>query len=229
MDANVAFTAAMELLLLLLSISIHECCHALAAERMGDPTGRMVGRVSLNPFRHMDPLGSVFLPGLLLALGLPVFGWGRPTPIVDDNVKPGGLLGAWPHLAGPAANFFLAALATLSLPLAVHLLGPSAREVGMQVLTRLPGPAVDTSGFPVMFTLIRMATLNAFLGVFNLIPLPPLDGGKVALRLLPPDWAAKLVGFHPYSFLIGIVPGMAAAVLLLVPFHGLLIAVINIL
>jgi Zn-dependent protease len=78
-----------------------------------------------------------------------------------------------------------------------------------------------------MFTLIRMATLNAFLGVFNLIPLPPLDGGKVALRLLPPDWAAKLVGFHPYSFLIGILPGLAAAVLMLLPFHGLLMVVIS--
>lgn len=228
MDANVAFIAAVELLLLLLSISIHECCHALAAERMGDPTGRMVGRVSLNPFRHMDPLGSVFLPGLLLAFGWPLFGWGRPTPIVDDNVKPGGVVGAWPHLAGPAANFALAALATLCLPAAVNAFGPAARDVGMAVLSRQLGTAVEMAGFPVMFTLIRMATLNAFLGVFNLIPLPPLDGGKVALRLLPPDWAAKLVGFHPYSFLIGIVPAMAAAILLLVPFHGLLMVVINV-
>lgn len=227
MDANVAFTAAMELLLLLLSISLHECCHALAAERLGDPTGRMVGRVSLNPFRHMDPLGSVFLPGLLLAFGLPLFGWGRPTPIVDENIKKDGLVGVWPHLAGPAANFALAALATLGLLGAVHALGPEARQAGLLVLTRQPGPAVGASGFPVMFTLIRMATLNAFLGVFNLIPLPPLDGGKVALRLLPPDWAAKLVGFHPYSFLIGILPGLAAAVLMLLPFHGLLMVVIS--
>jgi Zn-dependent protease len=230
MRADLVFTGAVEILLLLLAISVHESAHAWVAERCGDSTGRMLGRVSLNPLRHFDPFGSLLLPLLQVAFQAPVFGWGRPSPVLPQNFRDPYRAGLLVAAAGPFANGVLAAVATVALGIAVHALGPDARRAAYWTLVQQTDQAIDLPGFPLVFTLVRMATINAFLVVFNLIPLPPLDGGQIVLHLLPADWAARLAAVRPYGFIIGIALAVFGVVtLLLLPFYGVLSVVIQLL
>jgi Zn-dependent protease len=207
MTANLLFAAGVQILLLWLSISAHEGAHALVAARAGDETARLLGRATLNPLRHLDFTGSILFPGILLAFGLPVFGWGRPAPILVQNLRRPGYDDVRVYAAGPAANLLLCALATLALGIAVSASG--ARDTALATL--LDPSGMDAAGkayFPLLFTLVQMATLNAFLAAFHLIPLPPLDGGQIALRLLPPDWAEKLAAIPLPGLMIGMVVGL---------------------
>jgi Zn-dependent protease len=225
MTPNLAFIVAVQLLLLLFAVSIHGAVQAWTAARYGDPTASQLGGTSLNPLRHFDLLGSLLFPALLLAFGFPVFGWGRPLPVEDANLRRPGWDGILVAASGPAANLLISAAATVGFVVGVHVLGEEARQAA---LASLLNPLADKLGtFPVIFTLLRMASINACVAFFQLVPLPPLDGGQIALRLLPPDWAARLAAFRPYGFIIGVPAGLALALLLLVPFYGLLAVVIN--
>jgi len=234
MDSNALFSALVQLLLLWLSISLHEAAHAWTASACGDPTAREMGRATLNPLRHLDVLGSVLFPMLLLAFGVIVpvfgtlvfFGWGRPTPVLEEKLRRPNWDGVLVLASGSLANLVVAGLATVALVLAIGSLGEPARQAALLALVDRPG--VEHSGaFPVMFTLVRLATINAFLAAFNLIPLPPLDGGQIALRLLPPDWAERLAALRPYGFMIGVLTAMALLPLLFVVIGSLLNLVIQ--
>lgn len=227
MDTTLLFTTGVQYLLLLLSISIHEAAHAWVAGLCGDPTARSLGRTSLNPARHFEPIGSLLFPALLLGLNAPLFGWGRPTPVVDKNLGRPGRDDILIVAAGSFANLLLVAFATIGIMIAIPILGPEARQAGFFTLLHQTKQAEALEGFPVMFTLVRLATINAFLAAFNLIPLPPLDGGQIALHLLPPDWSAKLSSLRPYGFIIGIALAFVALPYLLVPFYSVLGLVIN--
>ena len=227
MDTNLLFTTGVQFLLLLLSISLHEAAHAWVADLCGDPTARSLGRTSLNPARHFDPIGALLFPALLLGLNAPLFGWGKPTPVVDKNLGRPGRDEVLIVAAGSFANLLLVAAATLGIMIAIPILGPEARQAGFLTLLHQTKQAEVLPGFPIMFTLVRLATINAFLAAFNLIPLPPLDGGQIAIHLLPPDWSAKLSALRPYGFIIGVAVALAALPLLLVPFYGVLGLVIN--
>jgi Zn-dependent protease len=226
MTPNLVFITAVQLLLLLFAVSLHGAAQAWMAALCGDPTASQAGGTSLNPLRHFEVMGSLMFPALLLAFGFPVFGWGRPLPMVDANLRRPGWDGILVALAGPAANLLLSAAATVALIVAVHVLGEEARQAAFAVVTR-PLEADKLASFPVVFTLVRMASINACVAAFQLIPLPPLDGGQIALRLLPPDWAARLAAVRPYGFIIGVPAGLALTLLLLLPFYGLLAVVIN--
>jgi Zn-dependent protease len=223
---NLVFIAAVQLLLLLFAVSLHGAAQAWMAALCGDPTASQLGGTSLNPLRHFEVMGSLMFPALLLAFGFPLFGWGRPLPVVDANLRRPGWDGILVALAGPAANLLLSAAATVALIVGVHVLGAEARQAAFASLTN-PLGADKLGSFPVMFTLVRMASINACVAAFQLIPLPPLDGGQIALRLLPPDWAARLAAIRPYGFIIGVPAGLALTLLLLFPFYGLLAVVIN--
>ncbi len=228
MNTDLVFAGAIEILLLLLAVSAHESAHAWVADRCGDPTARSLGRVSLNPLRHLDPFGSVILPLLQAVFRAPVFGWGRPAPVLAQNLRNPYRDGLLVAAAGPVANGLLAALATVGVGIAVHGLGPEARRAAFWTLIQQTDGASGLSDFPVMFTLVRMATINAFLVVFNLIPLPPLDGGQIAVQLLPPDWGERLAGLRPYGLIISMILAVLGVVtLLLLPFYGLLSLVIH--
>jgi Zn-dependent protease len=231
MNADRLFTGAVELLLLLLAISVRESARAWAAERCGDPTARSQGRVSLNPLRHLDLMGSLVLPILLIVFRAPVFGWGRPVPVLPQNLRDPRRSDLLIAVSGPFANGLLAAIATVAVGVAVHLLGADARRAAFWTLAQQTGEAVDLGGFPLMFTLVRLAMINAYLVVFNLIPLPPLDGGRIVLHLLPPDWAARFATMPPqYGFLISIVLAVSPLLtLLLLPFYAVLSVVIQLL
>ena len=223
MDSNVVFSAVVQLLLLWLAISLHEASHAWAASLCGDTTAREMGRATLNPLRHLDLLGSLLFPGLLLAFSFafPIFGWGRPTPMLEEKLRRPGRDGLFVLAAGSLANLFVVGLATVALAITANAMGEPAREAAFRALLYRASSA-PMSTFPVMFTLVRLATINAFVAAFNLIPLPPLDGGQIALRLLPPDWAGRLAAVRPYGFIIGVAMAVVVLPLLFIPFYGIL-------
>jgi Zn-dependent protease len=215
MDTTVLFTRGVQYLILLLGISLHEAAHAWAAARRGDSTAMLLGRASLNPLRHLDPLGSIFLPFLLIAFGFPVFGWGRPTPVVVRNLRDPWRDDIRVTAAGSIANLLLAGAATVALALAVHRLGGAGHDVAFLTLLQRFAAAGNLPGFPLLFTLVEIVCINTFLALFHLLPLPPLDGGQILLALMPPDWAERYAALRPYGFLLGIFLGVGLSVLLL--------------
>ena len=210
MDAQRLFAGGVEYLLLLLFLSAREAFKARTAELCGDSTGRLLGRVSLNPLRHLELVGSIVLPLLLLFLGAPVFGWGRPVPVLEKNLREPYRDGLLIAAAGPFCSFVLGFLGVVALLVAVRVTGPAGEEAAQWALFHQWTHA-GAPHFPLMFTLTGLVAVNTFLTVFHLIPLPPLDGGRIALHLLPPDWAAKLAAIRPIGFMIG----MALALLML--------------
>lgn len=165
----------------LMAVTVHEVAHGFIAEKFGDPTARLLGRLTLNPLKHLDPLGTL----VLLLVG---FGWARPVPVNHENLRHPHRDMAWVALAGPTANFLLA--------------------MGSALALRLIGPLSDAWSFsqPVLVPLSLMLAfslyINLLLMVINLFPLPPLDGGRVLMGVLPPPAARVLGRVEPLGLLL---------------------------
>jgi Zn-dependent protease len=179
-----------EFVILLFSLSLHEAAHAWTASRLGDPTARMLGRVTLNPLRHIDPIGTVLFP-LLMLFGGPygrfLVGWARPTPVTTRNF-PNPVRGdILTTLAGPASNLLAAIAATLALLILAHASPLASELVHGFAMGAIPTDLIDQapSLFPAVAILYLALTLNLFLAGFNLLPLPPLDGSHLVRHLLP--------------------------------------------
>jgi Zn-dependent protease len=175
-------------LVLIVSLSVHEAAHAWSADRLGDSTARLLGRLSLNPIVHVDVIGTVVFPLVSMVSGLPLIGWAKPVPVDLRNLgfdwrRKWMLIAA----AGPASNLVIATAAAI-----VFRLMPSGG---------LEGDAL-ASGSAVPRTLLRLVDLNVLLAVFNMIPVPPLDGGNVLSGLLTGPAAAAFQRIRPYGFLI---------------------------
>lgn len=183
----------------LLAITVHEVSHGLVADRLGDPTARLSGRLTLNPLRHLDPFGTL----ALLIFG---FGWARPVPVYFSNLRNPRRDMIAVSLAGPLSNFILAGVCALLL----HFIG--LFDFNASVLTEHRW--LEAISLMLGFGLY----INLLLGFFNLIPIPPLDGGRVLIGLLPPRAAQSLGRLEPFGFLI---------VILLVFFTGLWQAVLS--
>ena len=160
---------------LLLAVGCHEAAHGWAAWKLGDDTARRLGRVTLNPIRHIDPFGTLLLPGLLLVTGAPfLIGYAKPVPVNFGRLRPVRLGMALVAFAGPAANL---ALCVLSL-----------------IVIQAAGWAPEMPGGGWLAETARKSViLNAILAVFNMLPVPPLDGGRILMALLPPRIARRLV------------------------------------
>ena len=173
-----------DIVALLFAISIHESAHAWSANQLGDPTARLLGRISLNPLRHIDPLGTVVFPLLLALSGLPIFGWAKPTPVDPRNLRQPIRDDVLVSAAGPASNFLVALVAVMLL---LGLRAVSAQ--GAAVVSGLAAGSAqgETWLTPVALLFYHFLLINLLLGVFNLIPIPPLDGSHILsfFHLLP--------------------------------------------
>ena len=166
-----------QVIVLLFAICVHESAHAWMANRLGDPTAKMMGRISLNPIVHIDPFGTIIMPLILIVLGFPPFGWAKPTPVDTRNFKNPVKDDILTAVAGPVSNFLTAFVSILILAIMEH--GANTR-IGRNF------QHVDVSS--PLATLFYLAMwINVVLGVFNLIPLPPLDGSHVIRHFLSYD------------------------------------------
>ena len=181
---------------LLISLTIHEAAHAWTADKLGDPTARTLGRVSLNPLVHIDWIGTVLLPLIAAFSRLPLIGWAKPVPVNTRNLRQPRRDFMLVAAAGPISNLLQAIVAALAL--------------------RAWDPHGDGPGI-LAFALLEAVQINLLLAFFNLIPVPPLDGGNVMLGLLPPRLAVAYSQLRQYGFLILyalMLTGVASAIIL---------------
>ncbi len=184
---DINFTAvAVAFGILLFSLTVHEMAHAWTADRLGDPTARQLGRVSFNPLVHADPIGTLLFPLLAMIGNFPLIGWAKPVP-VDTR-----------RLPKPRRDFLLVAAAG---PASNLLLAFAGALVQVLVEARIVAAASDANVWAA-FALERFVQLNLLLAVFNMLPIPPLDGGNVLSALLPPRLSHKFDEIRPYGFLL---------------------------
>jgi Zn-dependent protease len=182
---SLIFSVATWLIPLVVAIVLHEISHGWVANAFGDPTAKKLGRLSPNPIRHVDPVGTVALPLLLAVTGAPVFGWAKPVPVVPSKMRNPRLHMMIVALAGPGMNLLLGLFAAIGLALAL-------------AATSTPSPGA----LFLIANLENFLIINIFLAVFNLLPIPPFDGGHVVGGLLPPRLAALWKKAERYGLLL---------------------------
>jgi Zn-dependent protease len=177
------YTISVWVLPLLIAITFHEAAHGFVAYRLGDKTAWQLGRVSFNPLKHIDPFGTVVLPAVLLLSQSPfLFGYAKPVPVNFRNLNHPRLDMVWVALAGPATNIILALVAALAFHVLPLVPPDSARWIADNLKNAF--------------------LINIVLAIFNMMPIPPLDGGRVAVGLLPQPLAEPLARLEPYGMLI---------------------------
>jgi Zn-dependent protease len=184
---------ALQYLCLLFSLCFHEAAHAITANRCGDPSARLMGRATLNPLAHIDPMGTVVMPLLMMVSGIPfLFGWAKPVPFNPRNLRNIRRDPAFIAAAGPVSNLLLAVISAIVL----------------RVIVATAGIEPDTEVFRalLMVALLMMGT-NLALALFNLLPVPPLDGGHILYPLLPPSGQRILEQIGPFGILIAVFIG----------------------
>ncbi len=171
---------------MIFAITVHEAAHGWVAKKYGDNTADQQGRLTLNPIKHIDPLGTVILPGLLLILksGF-IFGWAKPVPVNARNFKKPISDMAIVALAGPVSNLLMAVFWAL------------IARIGMTI-----GVSAESVALPLIYSGIAGISINLSLALLNLIPIPPLDGSRIVTALLPPQWAWRYNQLERYGFII---------------------------
>lgn len=169
----------------LFAITLHEVAHGWVALKFGDRTAQMLGRLTLNPIKHIDPIGTVVVPGILLFLGGFIFGWAKPVPVSFQNLRRPKTDMAWVALAGPMANLIMG--------------------IGWAIVAKIGLALVQSEssiGEPMMYMGLAGIWINAILMFLNLLPLPPLDGGRILVSILPNKLGWQFSRIEPYGFFI---------------------------
>lgn len=208
-----------DIVALLFAVSVHESAHAWSASRLGDQTARMLGRITLNPIKHIDPIGTVLFPLVAALMGAPIFGWAKPTPVNVRELHHPRRDHMLVAAAGPASNFLIALAAVMALIVAKRVIpaGFGASD----------GAAESSALSGVVMLLYSFMLVNVILGVFNLIPIPPLDGSRILYGFLRGRAAALYAEVGRFGFLLLIlllttrIPGMLISPVLGL-FHSLL-------
>lgn len=182
LELNTVSTLAINILPVVLAITVHEAAHGYVAKYFGDMTAYQMGRVSLNPVRHIDPVGTILIPAAALLLGGVLFGWAKPVPVDFGRLRHPKRDMLWVALAGPAVNLVMAVLWTQVIKLSPML----------PTYFSLPMALMGASG----------VAINVSLMVLNLLPLPPLDGGRIMVSLLPHRLARQFARIEPYGIII---------------------------
>lgn len=188
------------------AITVHEVAHGWVALKFGDRTSQMLGRLTLNPIKHIDPIGTILVPGLLLAIGGFVFGWAKPIPVNPKNFKNPRHDMAWVAIAGPVSNIIMAIIWAVIAKLG-YMIMPSYEGVGQfMVYSGMAG-----------------ITINLVLAVLNMIPIPPLDGSRIAAAFLPKTLHYYYMRIEPYGFFIilGLMVAGILGMLITAPFRVL--------
>lgn len=181
----------MQYFCLLFSLCVHEAAHALTANWCGDPTARLMGRVTLDPRKHIDPLGTVVLPLLMMVSGIPyLFGWAKPVPFNPRNLRNYNRDPVLIAIAGPISNIIIALTCAVVLRIMFLLLANGIVLPAMNIL---------------LMIVIYMMIVNVVLALFNIIPLPPLDGHHVLYYFLPPKGKELMENIGPFGIIIAIV------------------------
>jgi Zn-dependent protease len=189
MNGNILYQIAVWLVPLVIAIVFHEVAHGLVARRLGDRTAEEQGRLSFNPIRHVDPFGTVILPLLLAISHAPVFGWAKPVPVNYSRLKNPRRDMVLVALAGPGMNLFLALVGAVILGATISL----------------SGGAPDGAAAFIATNALNFIFINIFLAVFNLLPVPPFDGGHVVEGLLPRPLAQSFRKIGRYSLMVLVV------------------------
>ena len=177
---------------LLFAVSVHESAHGWMALRCGDTTARDLGRITLNPVKHLDPFGSLLVPALLAFTGAPIFGWAKPVPVSLRGVRNPRRANLLVSAAGPVSNFAVALLGGVAF-FVLRALAPT-------------GPELRTSLFyPLLLVALFTVAVNVSLGLFNLIPIPPLDGFGVVESFAPARWIRGVMWVRRYGFILLVV------------------------
>jgi Zn-dependent protease len=172
---------------ILLAITVHEASHGYAAKHFGDLTAEKLGRITLNPLKHIDLFGTIILPAITLILGGVLFGWAKPVPVQFGNLRNPKKDMLWVAAAGPASNFVMAICWGMLLGFITH--------------SQSDGVLSITSSFLLEMAYVGI-TINIVLMVLNLLPMPPLDGGRIAVSLLPNEQAMQLAQVEKYGFAV---------------------------
>jgi Zn-dependent protease len=191
MDANTIRQLIVSVPALILAITLHEVSHGYVANRLGDPTARMMGRLTLNPIKHIDPIGTVILPLILTMLGGVIFGYAKPVPINPSNFQDPRKGMAMSAAAGPITNILLAIISSVIL---VLIILPIATQLRSNVVTSILTPVAMMLKFSIQ--------INLFLAALNLIPILPLDGGRVLVGFLPHRYAIMYSKLEPYGMML---------------------------
>jgi Zn-dependent protease len=187
---------------LLFAITIHEASHGWAANKLGDPTALSLGRVTLNPIAHIDPIGTIIFPFILILMGAPPFGWAKPVPVNPLNLRNPRRDNLWISAAGPASNLSVAAISLIVIVI-LKLINPNVTyllRVSLFGSSGLPRGFYPLEGLALILYFIIY--INCLLAVFNLIPIPPLDGSGILMGFLSDEAATKYDRIRPFGFII---------------------------